>query len=349
VRRHHADTGFSLLELLIATALILGVSSIVTSALLQMTKHQQTTWNRTEMHSGVRGATELLQQEIGQAGRITLPTSPVTLNTAVTVPAGTIPCTPIFGGGWTGGVTPTVTLSSVAGMWADVTNGIKLTLLDGNNSETVIVQTISTATSQITACFSRSHPAIPVTVMALGGFAEGIIGPSPSYTAPWSSTAGTYVHGSDANHLKLLGDTNGDGKLVYVEYFCDNGDVGTTASHNLYRSVMAFNAASKPAATAAQVLLSNIYPNPMDNAGAARPCFKYQWVTITGQQYVLDVAITLTVQTLQVDSVTKMKQTETKALLNITPRNVFNVWTAAGYGDTERVQATPPSVTALLP
>ena len=29
--------------------------------------------NRTEMHAAVRNATELLQQEVGQAGRITLP------------------------------------------------------------------------------------------------------------------------------------------------------------------------------------------------------------------------------------------------------------------------------------
>ncbi len=51
----------------------MAVSSIVTSALLQMTQSQTTIWNRTEMHSGIRGATELLQQEVGQAGRVTLP------------------------------------------------------------------------------------------------------------------------------------------------------------------------------------------------------------------------------------------------------------------------------------
>src|SRR5438445_4119447 len=75
--RIHSEAGFTLAELLIATGLLLVVSSIVTSALLQMTNQQQTIWNRTEMHSGVRGATELLQQEVGQAGRIALP-NPVT-------------------------------------------------------------------------------------------------------------------------------------------------------------------------------------------------------------------------------------------------------------------------------
>src|SRR5438876_6878280 len=71
--RIRSEAGFSLAEMLIATGLLLVVSSIVTQALLQITNQQQTIWNRTEMHSGVRGATELLQQEVGQAGRIALP------------------------------------------------------------------------------------------------------------------------------------------------------------------------------------------------------------------------------------------------------------------------------------
>src|SRR4026208_993951 len=68
----HSESGFSLAELLVATAVLLVVSSIVTSALLQMTQSQSTIWNRTEMHSGIRGATELLQQEVGQAGRTSI-------------------------------------------------------------------------------------------------------------------------------------------------------------------------------------------------------------------------------------------------------------------------------------
>ena len=73
-----SQAGFSLLELIVATGLLLVVSSLASNALLQITKHQQTIWNRTEMHSGIRGATELLQQEVGQAGLLTLPTSTVT-------------------------------------------------------------------------------------------------------------------------------------------------------------------------------------------------------------------------------------------------------------------------------
>src|SRR6267154_4247131 len=92
--RIHSEAGFTLAEMLIATGLLLVISSIVTSALLQMTNHQQTIWNRTEMHSGVRGATELLQQEVGQAGRVTLPgaAGAVTLTLPIVTAPGTL-CT----------------------------------------------------------------------------------------------------------------------------------------------------------------------------------------------------------------------------------------------------------------
>jgi hypothetical protein len=229
-------------------------------------------------------------------------------------------------------------------MWADATKGIKLTFLDGDNAETVQVTVL--AGNAITGCFWHNH-AVGAVVMALGGFAEGIIPPSST----------PYTNGSDANRLKLFGDINADGTAMqYVEYYCDNGDAGTAGSHNLYRNVMNYNAASKPALTNSNILLSNVYPNPADAGGASRPCFKYQTVTINNPSnpadshtYVVDVAITLTVQTQQVDPVTRKYQTETKALLNVSPRNVFNTWMLAGNSFWGRVQPTPPTVTALLP
>jgi prepilin-type N-terminal cleavage/methylation domain-containing protein len=356
--RHTSASGFSLIELLVATALLLIVSSIVTTALMQMTHAQKTIWNRTEMHSGIRGATELLQQEVGQAGRVTLPgAGTIGLKTAVNAAGISSPCTATaVAPWWAGGTTLTVDVTSVTGLWADAQRGIKLAVLDGNNSETITVQAI--AGNTITACFSRSHltasAATPVTMMALGGFAEGIVGPSPAYsiTVGGVTTTGTYVNGSDKNHLKLFGDVNGNGDLVYVEYVCDNGTIPGIAnpSHNLYRNVMAFNVAPPKAnVTNSQILLSNVWPNPNDTGGDERPCFKYQWTTISNLQYVTDVAITLTVQTEQIDTITRQKQTETKALLNVSPRNVFDVWTMVGYGEVNRVQFTPPSVTALLP
>ena len=63
---------------------------------------------------------------------------------------------------------------------------------------------------------------------------------------------------------------------------------------------------------------------------------------VGGIIYVTDVAITLTVQTQLIDPVTKQFQTETKALLNVSPRNVFNAWKIASLGISERIQPMPP-------
>jgi len=165
-------------------------------------------------------------------------------------------------------------------------------------------------------------------VAAYGGFSAGIVPP------------GT-LNGSTSSILKLFGDINADGNMVYIEYTCD------TAGGNLYRNSMAWNAATKLRATASQILLSNITANPNGTA-----CFTYQAQTVfiagANTDFVTDVAITLTVQTQNVDRVTKSYQTETKALLNVSPRNVFNAFGLAGLGYADRIQSTPQEVTTLL-
>jgi prepilin-type N-terminal cleavage/methylation domain-containing protein len=298
-----SDHGFSIAELLIALSILLTIASVVATSLLRMTESQATIWNRTEMHSGIRSATELLQQEVGQAGRISLP-APVTMATAVIVVGSN-----------------TVNVNSVAGMFV----GELVTVDAGPNQETLSITAVNAGANQFTANFAITHQA-NVSVSVLGGFANGVI---PTNVA----------NGSTATVLKLFGDINGDGSMVYVEYTCD------TAAGNLYRNVMAFDAGAKPAVTASQVLLGNIQPNP---GGAA--CFTYQQATVAPYTFVTNVAITLTVQTQQRDLVTKAFQRETKALLNVAPRNVFNAWELASItpGGNNRVQPTPPTVVSLL-
>ena len=89
-------------------------------------------------------------------------------------------------------------------------------------------------------------------VMPAGGFAEGII---PT----------TKANGSTASTLKIVGDINGDGSIVYVEYTCDWN------AGRLYRNMMPYTAAAKPALAVEQVLLDNLQPNPPDPNGMARP------------------------------------------------------------------------------
>ena len=321
--QRHSQAGFSLAELMIASAVLLIISSIVTSALLQMTNSQKTIWNRAEMHGGVRSATELLQQEIGQAGRVALP-APATLN--ANVAAGTTVAT----------ITP-----SVNGIFVN-----ELLELDtGANKETVKVSAVNTAGNQVTisqsvdyngnqiqASFLLAHAAGAVVTMP-GGFTTGVIPPA---AAPVN-----FPNGSTGAVMKMYGDINADGNMVYVEYFCD------TAGGNLYRNTTAYDTPlPKPWATLGpmtsdKILLGNISANP-NNV----PCFQYQMDA--GTSYVLDVAITLTVNTQQIDPITKLKQQETKALLNVSPRNVVNAWELLGHQYASRVQPTPASITSLL-
>jgi type II secretory pathway pseudopilin PulG len=349
VTRTHSESGFSIIELLVAMGVLLTVSSIVTTALLQMTKAQGTIWNRTEMHSGIRGATELLQQEVGQAGRISFPTT-VTLGSAINPVGGAAPAASV---GCDAGLpltnAATVPVSSVSGMFA--TGGLNpsyilLTTLDGDASESIKVGQVLTGPPRIVACFANAHLAGTVLV-PMGGFATGIIppkDPDPTHTPPVGGYPG-YPDGSTATKLKLFGDINGDGNMVYVEYTCDT----TAGTNKLFRQVRTLDPLQvKGAPTDAEILLGNIMDNP-----AGTPCFVYQYETLTVQgtlfTFVIDVAVTLTVQTQEVDPVTKQFQKETKALLNVSPRNVFNTWSLASIGYTDRVQSTPTSVTTLLP
>jgi hypothetical protein len=107
---------------------------------------------------------------------------------------------------------------------------------------------------------------------------------------------------------------------------------------------MDFDAAAKPPLTVGQVLLDNVLANP-----DGTDCFTYQEQTVGGQPFVVQVAITLTVETEDPDPITGLFQTETKALLNVSPRNVFHVWQLQSLNIGNRVQVTPPTVTALLP
>lgn len=333
MRKISNESGFSLAEMLVAMTIMLLISGAAMTALLRLTSAQATIWNRTQMHSGVRGATEVLQQEVGQAGRIAL--APVTLTAATTA-------------GATAGATVTLPVTSTAGMFV----GMRLTIDTGFSAdetspaqETVSVTAIPSTTTVTVAPLTanvkvRAH-VVNAPVLALGAFGTGIVPPlaSPSTYAPAGATF-TYANGSTGTVLKLYGDINADGNMVYIEYTCD------TVGNNLYRNMMAWNlaAASKPVLAASQVLLGNIINNPNGT-----PCFTYQTAVVGGNVYVTDVAITLTAETQQIDPVTKQKQTQTKALLNVSPRNTFNAWQMASLGIAGRIQPMPPSITALLP
>jgi prepilin-type N-terminal cleavage/methylation domain-containing protein len=293
------DDGFTLIELMVAVFVLMVVSGAVLRGVMDMSSLHNTIMNRADVHSGVRNATQLLSQEVGQAGRISLPAA-VTL-TLPTLTGATL-----------------LTVSSAADMFV----GERLLVDAGANSETVTVTAIAANVLTTTATGSPHAAGVPVTVT--GGFAAGVV---PTTTA----------NGSTATKLKIFGDIDGNGNMVYVEYWCD------VASGRLYRNSTPFTSGAKPAYTVDMVLIDNILANP-----GGTDCFTYQTQTAAGSTFVTDVAITLTVRTQNRDTNTNDFQTESKALLNVSPRNVFNVWQMAGLGNTNRVQPTPASVTALL-
>src|SRR5262245_31377930 len=104
------ESGFTLIEVLVSVMVLLVVSATALDGIMNLSKNTRTVTNRTEMHAGVRNATELMQQEVGQAGRAVLPGN-VTLTAAVAVDA------------------TTFTVSDVSDMWV----GQYLTVDTGGN------------------------------------------------------------------------------------------------------------------------------------------------------------------------------------------------------------------------
>ena len=308
--------GFSMLEMLVTLVIFVGVAGIVMTAMMQMTNTQGSVANRTAMHSSVRSATELLQQEIGQAGKIALPTSanggPTKMVTAITAAQITDPLI---------GYSGAVVLDKAGGVY----NGMLLVVDSGDQEETVAATNLIAATKTFTGTFYLTHAAnAPVRVA--GAYASGIIPPNPPNT----------VNPSDGFTLKMYGDINDDKNMVYVVYKCD------TAHGNLTRSVVSYSAAT---VGTDDVILSNITDNPPDpGQTTAAPCFKYQVKSVSPNDYVVDVSVTLTVQSQNVDPQTHQIQKETKALLNVSPRNIFEGWQLAGAGVAHRIQPMPPTV-----
>jgi hypothetical protein len=146
--------------------------------------------------------------------------------------------------------------------------------------------------------------------------------------------------------LKLYGDINNDGNMLYVEYNCAQGTVASPGF--LYRNEMMITDTSKPAVDSTMILLNNLLHNPVDANNNPVPCFNYQVQQLGAGYVVTDVAVTLTVQPQKPDPRTGALVPETKALLNISPRNVFEVWDTASLVDPTRAQPMPPNVKVNL-
>jgi|SRR5215469_3535872 len=379
------QAGFTLMETMVSLVVLLGVSAIVMSGLVQMMWTQGTISNRTEMHTSVRSATELLQQEIGQAGKLSLPTPPAGTAWALVGPPGGV-AVPAAIGQATLQVTFNVSDSLgnpvlYEGEWVTVEAGAPLPVCPSCGRESVQLTCIAgpgncplpSNTWNATFFFNHVLAAIPgsgtngAAISVPGAFSGGIVPPAAGVMpAPPAGYAGypdfpagypvapALNNGSTGTVLKLFGDVNGDGNMVYVEYTCLPGTPANPGF--LYRNQVNFwDNQVVPPLDPSMIVLTGVLTNPNAANGAAVPCFNYQLQTKDGAlaaahdlAFVTDVAVTLTVQTANPDPQTHILQQETKALLNVSPRNVYDAWDFATLDYSNRVQPTPPLIKANI-
>jgi len=283
------NRGFSLIELTVSMALLLTLMSSVFFVLAKYQRAYQNEQSGADVLQGARGTMELLDQEIGQAGSFSFPAGRQ-LSVAVT-----------------GNTTAQwVTLSSMANVFV----GEKLLVDTGANED--LVPITNTDDTRVFGVFAKTH-AINTPVKALGTFAHGLLE---------SSLA-------NPNQLRIFGDINNDGVLVYVEYTC------STAAGTLTRSSTPIGAAQ----STPQTLMSGLQPNP-----SGVPCFTYSplttMTTTPAEQVLTQVSITLTSRATTPDPQTGIYRSVTTSQV-VTPRNTGLAVFLAANNMANRIQPTP--------
>jgi prepilin-type N-terminal cleavage/methylation domain-containing protein len=296
--------GFSLLELMVAVAILLAVSAAAVSFLMGFQNYYTSAALKADLHSGMRGATELLQQEISQAGLLSL--GP---NCSSTVVTGCPTLTASVTGGASG---QTVTVSSTSGMFVNEF----LRIDTGTPQETVTVTAIPSSTS-FTAIFSNNHSSGAV-VQAVGMFPQGIVDAL-----------------SSGSQLSMFGDINGDGNLYFVQYNCN-----VSSSGQFTRSITPLTATAKNPAV---VLLDNLLSTGNPDGSPCFNYPSTTQVTIGSTTYTFEAAVgmTLTLQTEEIDPIIKQLGQETNTFLNLAPRNIVAGVTLANAGYSNYLQPNP--------
>ena len=299
--------GFTLLELMVSMAVL----SLIMGGFIAALSTSEQSYARTElgsdMYENVRSVAELLAQEIGQAGLVSLPTT--TLSAAVAASA----------------AVQAVNVSQATSMYV----GEQL-LVDAGSANEELVTLTAVASTTMSGIFKNAHASgAPVTV--LGAFPSGIV--------PVGATDGsTSVNEPGKSVLNIYGDINSDGSLVYIRYTCDTSVTPGT----LTRSVTTITPGVNTIA-AAQTLLSTLIPNP---GGTPCFQYTSYPVGTPSNTYVTNVGLTISVQSLARDPQTQAYLTMTKSFLDLSPRNVLAGFELGNAGLTTRLQAQPPNVSA---
>jgi prepilin-type N-terminal cleavage/methylation domain-containing protein len=306
-RRTQHD-GFTLLEMMVSLAVMLVVAGAAFAALDQSQKVYGTQELQSDMHASLRSAFELMTQEIGQAGSLSL--TPTTLSAAVTG----------------GASAQTVNVTSSANMFV----GEQLTVDTGATQEVVAIASFPAA-NQVRGIFTVSH-ASGVPVSAQGAFPNGIL------TTAAGNTLQIFGDINANNTLAFVqydcnpGTSAAPGTLSRSITTLAAGVTTKNASQVLLDNVVS-NAGGTSCFTPSMGVGGSVVAGNCTVSAPAYTC-------------VTDMQIMLTVQTSQEDPQTHAFVTETKSFLNISSRNVFCAWAIATAASPTAalLQPTPPGV-----
>ncbi len=288
-KSRRTPAGFSLLETLVAVAIIVLLMSAVFPFLVAAQKRFQGNQMSAEASQSARAALEVMTQEIGQAGFNPNFTSNKTL--AAAVPAS--------------GVAQCVTLNNAAGGSGDISGinpGDYVSVGSGTSYE--LIQVLSTSNAYTSSCGSPNQ----IKAKFLTAHASG--SPVISYKLPYGSgllynaTATTPSTESTDQRLEFFGDINQDGVINYVVYSLNpttspattvsvtTGDYqGTYTMYNLYRSVTQVQYTDIPTPSGytvpnnkpAYLFVPNVLYDATNKRGpTGEPIFKYPNVVTLG-------------------------------------------------------------------
>jgi Tfp pilus assembly protein PilW len=196
------EDGFSLLEMAASLTILLLICGVVFTALKSYQNAYYSQQMQADVHQDLRGAMELMSQEIGQAGLVPIPATLPTLSSAVT----------------SSGSAQAVTVSSAVSFY----QGEYVVVDTGAPQETVQLTAVNYTTNQISGIFTNNH-ASGATASGWGAFLYGILSGAAS---PGNNT------------LELFGDINSTGHITYVQYDCNfsNGTLTRTSTDILNTS-----------------------------------------------------------------------------------------------------------------
>jgi prepilin-type N-terminal cleavage/methylation domain-containing protein len=295
---HRNSRGFTLLEMLISMAIFLIISGAVLAGMSGLQANFRKTEIRTTMQQRMRGAMELMAQEIGQAGLqastiegdnvVTTAGSPYQITSAVT----------------TTGL-QTVTLNTLSGVYV----GQWLQVDGGSNQDAIQITAKNTSNNQITAIFGTTH-AVNTPAYPMGVFPHGVV-----------------IEQTNSSKLSIFGDINGSGNGLYaVEYLCPTSFPGSLTR-------IEWNLLSTPLTATAYPLIDNVTacsfiwntsPDTVTLPNGAGANVTYSMIT--------QVGFTITVTENPTVSGSNQTISITKSYSNIQPRNIIaadNIYQAA--------------------